>query len=769
MRVCRYGPTNNAVYNHDPVRRLTRVGSHVTVLQWSRFRGIEKYPIVVAASGLIGLPLTLHTEEVAAAQNKSVKAVRVDTAPVIDGVLDDPVWEQATIIRDLHQARPYEYSEPNARSEFYVIYDKDAIYVGGHHREAEPHRIVANQLIQDSPMSGEDRTTVVLDPFNDKRSGYAFTLNFNNVRRDGLYITPTQFFGEWDGIWQGKASLAEGGWTTEIAIPFKSLSFHSENDTWGFNVWREVGRTGERIAWVSHNRGTNPSAAGELRGLYDMETGLGLDFAPSIVLRQTRDLETGTTDHIVEPSLNVFYKITPSMNGSLTINTDFSAVEADARQVNLTRFGLFFPEKRDFFLKEADIFEFGRIGGSDRLIEIPQVEMENGRPFFSRRIGLSEDNEPVDLDYGAKVSGRMGQWNIGGLAVRQTAVEDVDAADLFVGRITRNILNESAVGFIVTRGEPTSNSDNTLFGIDFNYLNTSLSGGRIVEASAWYQRSDTDGLDGDDAAWGLRLRTPNTAGFRTGLTVNEIQEHFHPGLGFVNRSGVRDYIGELGYTFRPRGTPVREIFAGIDARHVDRLEGGTESSLVSFRFMDILTHNGDKLEAMYRVIEEGLTEPFEISSGVVIPPGFYSFDEYGIRISGSAHRRLSGGLNVFRSTDYDGDRLSIDGRLEWKPSRHFNIEAKYQYNDFELPFGHFTTRLITLQPAIVFSETLSLVTLMQYDNRSNTLGINSRVYWVPEAGRELFFVVNHNLSNSTDSLDSIRADMTLKVNYNFRF
>lgn len=708
-------------------------------------------------------------EDVAAAQNKSVNAVRVDAAPVIDGVLDDAVWAQAAVIRDLHQARPYEYSAPNTRSEFYVIYDKDAIYVGGHHHEAEPHRIVANQLIQDSPMNGEDRTTVVLDPFNDKRSGYAFTLNFNNVRRDGLFITPTQFFGEWDGIWQGKASLSDDGWTTEVAIPFKTLSFHSENDTWGFNVWREVGRTAERIAWVSHNRDTNPSAAGELSGLHSMETGLGLDVVPSLVLRQTRDFEAGTTDHVIEPSLNVFYKITPSINGSLTINTDFSAVEADARQVNLTRFGLFFPEKRDFFLKEADIFEFGRIGGGDRFIEIPQVERENGRPFFSRRIGLSVDNEPVDLEYGAKVSGRAGQWNIGALAVRQAAFQDVDATDMFVGRISRNVLNESSIGLIVTRGEPTSNSDNTLFGFDFNYLNTSLSRGRTFEASAWYQQSDTDGLSGDDAAWGLRLRTPNTAGLRTGLTVNEIQEHFHPGLGFVNRSGVRDYVGELGYTYRPRGSLVREIFAGIDARHVDRLEGGTQSSLISFRFLDILTHDGDKLEAKYRVKKEGLTEPFEISPGVLIPPGFYSFDEYGISVSGSAHRRLSGGLNIFRGTDYDGDRLSIDGRVSWKPSRHFNIQARYQFNDFELPFGHFTSRLITFQPAIVFSDTLSWVNLMQYDNRSEILGINSRVYWVPEAGRELFFVINHNLSNSTDELVSTRADMTFKVNYTFRF
>lgn len=709
------------------------------------------------------------TEESSVREYKHIQAIRVDGPPVIDGVLDDAVWKQAVVIKDVHQARPHEYTEPNERTEFYVIYDKDAIYVGAYFWDSEPDKITANVFKQGASVRNDDRITIMIDPFNDKRSGYGFSLNLNNVRRDGSYITPLDLAGEWDGIWQGKASRTKDGWTAEVAIPVKTLSFNSENDTWGFNVRREIVRTGERIAWVSHNGDANPSAAGELRGLINLDTGLGLDVVASVSLRQIRDLDIGDTDYPIEPSLNVFYKITPSMNGSLTINTDFSAVEADSRQVNLTRFNLFFPEKRSFFLKEADIFEFGRIGGRDRLLEISRVQRENGRPFFSRTIGLSDDNEPVDIEYGAKISGRMGQWNIGALGIRQEAFAGIDATDILVGRVTRNVLNESTVGIIMTSGDPNSNLDNTLMGIDFLYLNTNLAGGRTIEAGVWYQQSDTEGLDGDDAAWELRLRMPKTNGFRAGIAVKEIEANFNPALGFVNRLGIRDYIGEIGYTHRPKGSYLREIFAGIDARRVERLDGGIDSSLISFRFLDISNHGSDRLQAKYRLKEEGLTEPFEIAPGVIIPPGSYSFDEYGISINTGRHRKWSGDFSTFKGTDYDGEKLSVSGGLAWKPSRYFNLRGTYQINDFDLPYGSFVTRLVTLQFDIVFSDTLSWVNLMQYDNVSNNLGINSRVHWIPEAGREMFFVINHNLLDSTDGFKSNQSDITLKANYTYRF
>jgi len=732
---------------------------------------IKKYRAILVAGILVIFPVfTLAKEGLTANKYKQIQAVRAEIAPVIDGVLDDPAWKQAFVIKDLHQARPHEYTKPNNRSEFYVIYDKDAVYIGAHLWDSEPDKITANILKQGASVRNDDRITIVIDPFNDKRSGYGFSLNSNSVRRDGSYINPLSLAGEWDGIWQGKASHTDDGWIAEVAIPIKTLSFNPENDTWGFNVRREIVRTGERIAWVSHNGDINPSAAGELKGLENLDMGLGLDVVPSMSLRQLRAFDTGNTNSLIEPSLNLFYKLTPSLNGSLTINTDFSAVEVDSKQVNLTRFSLFFPEKRNFFLKEADIFEFGRIGGKDEFVDIPRVQRENGRPFFSRKIGLSVDKAPVELEYGAKISGRIGKWNVGTLAIRQAEFRDMNATDIFVGRVTRNILDESIIGVMMTRGDPSSNLDNTLLGVDFRYQNTNLPDGRTIESEVWYQQSDTEGLDGDDAAWGFRARMPNTSGFRGGITVKELQENFNPALGFVTQSGVRDYMGEFGYIHRPKDFYLREIVTAIDARRVERLHGGLESSLIDFRFEACrIACRGDKLEIEYRLLKEGLTEPFEISKGVIIPPGFYSFDEYGINIRTNRYRKWSANVSFSKGNHYNGDKLSIEGGLAWKPSKHFNVRGTYEYNDFDLSQGNFTTQLITFQSDIVFSDTLSWANLMQYDNVSNNLGINSRVHWVPEAGREMFFLINHNLIEGTDGFQSAQSDITLKFNYTFRF
>ncbi|MFT5499948.1 MAG: hypothetical protein ACI88G_000074, partial [Woeseiaceae bacterium] len=249
----------------------------------------------------------------------------------------------------------------------------------------------------------------------------------------------------------------------------------------------------------------------------------------------------------------------------------------------------------------------------------------------------------------------------------------------------------------------------------------------------------------------------------------EIQENFNPALGFVNRLGVRDYTGEFGYTRRPRNRYLRTIFSGIDARRVERLDSGLDSSLINFRLLDISNHSNDRLETKYRLKEEVLTEPFEISSGVIIAPGLYSFYDYGISINSSGHRKWSGNASVFKGTDYGGDKLSLNGGFAWKPSKHFRVQGTYEFNDFELPQGNFITRLITFQADIVFSETFSWVNLMQYDNVSNNLGINSRVHWIPEAGRELFFVINHNLLDGIDGFKSTDSNITVKINYTFRF
>ena len=599
-------------------------------------------------------------------------------------------------------------------------------------------------------------------------------MNPNGIRSDLLYQNTNQRQENWDGIWQAAAAQNEQGWTAEMRIPFKTLSFDPNNDTWGINFMRWMPRDAEWLGWVSRNRSQNPSIAGNVTGFNNLEQGLGLDVVPSISLsgQKADSPSLNTSDN--EPSLDVFYKLTPGLNASLTINTDFSATEVDDRQVDLSRFSLFFPERRDFFLADSDIFEFGRIGGNISFGNRPtysQPSLENGRPFFSRRLGLSASGEPVDLEYGGKLSGRVGRWSVGALAIRQDAFEGVDATDVFVGRVAANVLSESSLGVLMTSGDPQSNLDNSLVGVDFRYLNSRLPGGRALEGEAWFQQSDTEGVDGDDQAFGLRLKMPNNAGLRAGLGIKELQQNFNPALGFVNRRGIRDQTLELGYTHLPRSSGLREIYGGVDVQRIDLLSGELQTELISVRALEIETNSRDRLNVRYTANKEVVTDAFEISEGVIIPPGEYSFDEYGFDLSTGNQRTVSGRLNYRTGEFYDGIRDMIRAELNWAPSVHFRAGFSYDFNDVELPQGDFIVRLVTLRADIIFSSALSWVNLVQYDNVSETAGINSRLHWIPEAGREAFIVLNHNLQDldRDNSFHSSQADMTLKFSYTFRF
>ena len=421
--------------------------------------------------------------------------MRTATPPVIDGLLDDEVWASAPFIEDLHQFRPLDHVDPSQRTRVYLLYDEANLYVAARLWDSEPDQIRVRALAQGQSVRWDDNFGIYLVPFNNDRTGYNFQANPNGVRSDAVFETPTDLNRDWEGIWTAEGNVDDEGWTIEMVIPFKTLNFDPENPDWGFNAERTIARNQEDIGWVSHNQRINPSATGTVTGLTGLRQGRGLDLVPSIVTVGSKDFDARATDTAVEPSLDVFYNFTPSLTGVLTLNTDFSATEVDDRQINLTRFSLFFPEKREFFLQDVDIFSFG---GLER----------NGIPFFSRRIGLSGTGEPLDIEAGVKLTGRVGRWNVGALGVQQDAFGDVAGKDLLVGRVAANVLEESSVGMIVTDGDPRTNLDNTLVGFDFRYRNTRLPGGRTLEGEAWYQQSDTQGVIEDQRAWGARIASP---------------------------------------------------------------------------------------------------------------------------------------------------------------------------------------------------------------------------------------------------------------------
>ena len=713
-----------------------------------------------------------------ASTTKVVRAMRVESRPTIDGSLDEAVWRQAEPITDFHQVRPGDGAEPSERTEVYLLYDDNALYIGARMYDSDPARIAAPTARHGQGLGSDDRLVVILDPFNTRRGGYRFETNLNDVRHDALYDSVNSFQAEWTVIWDTAAATFDGGWIAELEIPFKSMSFDPTIDTWSFNFARSIRRRGEEMVWVSRNRSYNPSIVGLATGFTGMDQGLGLDIVPSASATQQRTFASSGTDSGLEPSLDVYYRLTPSLNASLTVNTDFSAAEVDDRQINLTRFNLFFPEKRDFFLNDADLFEFGRIGGGGNSTTSASSE-NNGRPFFSRRLGLSPSGTPVDLQYGGKLSGRVGRWTVGALAIRQDAFQDasrsVDASTVFVGRVSANVFEESSVGMIVTSGDTVTDRDNTLVGLDFRYLNTRLAGGRVLEADAWFQRSDTERLQGQDSAFGLGVRLPTNAGWRGGFNLKEVEANFNPALGFVSRSDVRDTAADAGYTHFTRGDVLQSIFSDIDAQRVTFLQGGLQSEVLLGRVVEIRTNTGEQLNAQYSATREVVTAPFTIyedqTRRVVVPPDRYSFGEKILSAQTGGQRRFSGGVTYRSGGFLSGSRDNLGGQFAWKQSRHFALGLRYDLNDIELPQGAFVTRLARLTTEVNFSSTLYWVNLIQYDNVSEVLGVNARLRWIPKAGQESLLVLNHRLQDrdNDNAFRSELMDLSIKFSHTFRF
>ena len=717
---------------------------------------------------------------------KAVQIPQLADRPTIDGVLDEAVWSTAALVEDLHQVFPQEYASPTQPTRVRVFYTQDALYVGARLVETNADQIADRVLRQGQSLDADDVFAVILDPYLDRRNGYRFEVNPNGVRWEGLFQNIFEVEGNWDGIWEARSRKDDGGWTAEIRIPFQSLSFDPASSSWGINFNRIRRSSNENIAWTSNNREINPSTAGTATGLEGLRQGIGLDVVPSATLRRSRTYGPGgVTEDQFEPQLDVFYKITPQLNASLTLNTDFSATEVDDRQVNLTRFNLFFPEKRDFFLRDVDIFEFGQIGsgGFSNMsgtgsAAITAPARQNARPFFSRRIGLAPNGQALDLTGGLKLSGRVGDWNLGSLVIRQDETAAFDAQDIFVGRTVLNVGSRTQVGAIMTDGNPQGDVDNTLVGTDIRYRNTAFRG-NTVELSAYYEETETDGIaDENNSSYGLNLFLPNSQRWQALYQYKRVEENFFPAVGYVNVKDIEDHHMTVGYRhfLKPDDffRSVALIFEGYQAQNLGN--GSLNNENVGLRLTSF-TNTNDSYWTRYVRYKEVLPAPFTIyrssdgSRTVTIPAGKYSWPEAFAGVTWGGQRRISGGLQFWSGDYYDGTHFQQSGNFTWRPNQHFAVTFTTTSNRIELPGGDFTLRLYGSNIQYAFSSTLSWSNLIQYDNVSENLGLNSRLHWIPRAGQQAFVVLNWGAIDvdKDDHFESTFADLSLKFNYTFRF
>ncbi|MEJ2127866.1 MAG: sugar-binding protein [Woeseiaceae bacterium] len=711
---------------------------------------------LTAACGLLLFSAQVDAVYIEDGERKSFAISRADSAPVIDGKLDDDVWKTATTVDDFHQTAPTDGASPTEVTIVRVTYDDEYLYIAADLRDSDPSEIRAKQMIQGKMFFSDDRFWVTIDSFNTKRNDYFFQVNANGIRREALRENNARFIEEWSAIWLAESAVHENGWATEIAIPFKSISFAPGSDTWGINFGRGIVRKQEFNMWSSHERQDWPAYGGEVQGIQQIEQGVGLDIVPSVILNQERDLVAGTRDTGFDPSLDVRYRITPSLTATLTLNTDFSTAEVDEQQVALDRFSLFFPEKRDFFLQDAGIFEFGNID-------------TNGRPFFSRRIGLSEDGEEVGIDGGVKMTGRIGDFNLGALAIRQEEHADINSSDLFVARGSLNVLDESAVGFIFTHGDPTSNESNSVLGVDFLYRTNNGPFGEILTGQFWAQQSDSSDLDDDDQAFGARLEIPSDK-LMAYVSGQNIEENFRPALGFVNRTGIRRLDAGLRYRTRPDHGRWRAINNRIDYTLVTDMDNATLSEKTRILPVSFYSHTDDFLFVEWERNVENVLEDFELLGQLNIPAGIYEFDRYRAEITTGMQRPLRVVLSFQDGGFFGGDRLEKFLEFQWRQSAHFFVGASFTENVVELPSGNFTSHLASLRTDIAFNSRWSWSNLVQYDNTAEALAVNSRLRYIPEAGREMMLVLNHGADvDPMNRLTSTQNDLNLKVSYTFRY
>ena len=683
----------------------------------------------------------------------------------LDGKLDEPAWQSADSIVNLVTIEPEEGGDPAGQTVVKVLANSSELVIGVLSRDTNPSGIVAYSKARDAELEFEDHVVIVLDAFQDGRSGYVFAVNPNGARFDGLVIAQGEDVNsDWDAVWEARTARDARGWSAEIRIPIRSLSFKKGLNGWGFNVQRRVQRLLETSRWAGASRDYEiyqTSHAGLLTNLPPFEFGFGLSIRPAVVGSSSRPSPLEVRDQTGDFSLDVTKKIGSNLLASATINTDFGETEVDARQTNLTRFDVFFPEKRPFFLEGADIFEFGLGLDEDLLM-----------PFFTRRIGVSgeeEDLEQIPITFGGKVNGRIGNTNVGALAVRTGAMDTVlAAATMGAVRIKQNVLEESSLGVLATFGDQLGNADSWMAGADFTFRTSNFGDEKNLLIGVWGLANNRADLQGDKVAYGGRIEYPNDL-WDLSAAYTRIGDAFQPSLGFVPRTGR---IITAGGDFKPRPEwpLVRQMIYEANFLLVTDLENNWESYLWTIKPIDWRTESGDR--ASFTILPEGeqLTDSFDIADGVLIPPGTYRWTQNRFEVATAEKRAISGLIAYSYGDFYQGSLNTFEAKLALKPSSTFAFELSTEQNNVKLPQGNFKTELFAGRIEFKYSPDFQISSFLQYDNESRNFGTNTRLRWTFNPLGDVFIVFNHNMLRHDNNRLAFESNQALvKVQYALRF
>jgi hypothetical protein len=690
---------------------------------------------VVGALVVLGLLPTGSLPTAAQQSEPSTIAAQVTVERIrLDGMLDETAWQRAQRITNFTQRELTVGAPATERTEVAVLFDSDALYIAFWGYDADRRGIRANEMARDFSWGGEDNFEIALDPFDRHRDGYLFVTNPNGARADALIAgNGSSMNRDWDGVWDVAVRRTEQGWFAEIRIPFATLRFpEGAEGSWGINFERNIRRKREQLLWQGWSRDHNLetlSQAGSLLGLHGISGPRLLEARPfGVAGSEWRHGEP--REGVQEAGLDVSYLPTPSWKVNVTVRPDFAQVESDREEVNLTRFPLFFPEKRHFFLEGNEFFEFNL--GSDV------------QPFYSRRIGLAEDRTEVRIDGGARVLGREGGTTLGAMALHTGSTPAQRAADFGVIRWKQDVLDESSIGALVV-GRRESGRSHATYGVDIRYATSSLFGDKEFAAGlAVAQTFTSDAPNRFGLAHRAFLSYPNDL-VEFSASWARADSAFSPEVGFVRRTNYQRFASELAVLPRPRFLPFvqqLEIKPYEVSWYIDDQTGSLQSLYAEFVPLSFTLRSGESFEFNIQRRADDLEEPFELFEGAEIPAGRYWFTRWVVEASSFSARPLSGSVEVSGGQFYLGSRLTYSLGGRWKASRYLRFSGDWEHNRIELFGDEFGVDETSARVDFAFSPKLFGAVAGQWNSEDDEVIVNFRLNWIPQPGSDLFLVIN---------------------------
>ena len=705
---------------------------------------------------------------------QTIAAVYTEAKITIDGELDEAAWQAAVPAKDFIQRDPNTGAPASEPSEVRILYNHEFLYIGVYCHETDPGRIIVNNIRRDYPPNDQDSFAFMLDTFHDRRSGYTFGTTPRGGQRDQQFTDTGRLTNaNWDGVWYSESKIHEQDWTAEIAIPFKTLRFDEKNlQLWGAQFYRYMQHNGEANSWVPLPRRyviqRGVGIAGDMAGLEGVKPGKNLYVKP-YVLAGVQKLGTlgkraealGLALPLSEPGdwegdgvgFDVKYGVTPGMAFDLTVNTDFSDTEADTQQINFTRFPLFFPEKREFFLENAGLFEasFNGLQGREVLL------------FQSRRIGLA-NGLPIPILGGARLSGRAGKNSIALMNIQTRSEAAFAATNFTVARYRRDILSNSTIGAIfLNRHSSLAKDSNRTFGADATLLLR-----QDLQINTLLAKTQTPHLDGQDAFGKIEGEWQSNL-WRFYGSYADIQKNFNPQVGFVRRPGRR-LIQEL-IEFRPHfeqgaslGDFVRDITVTTNYEYAILSDGRTETKSFTGPYGSVEFQDGGTFSYSYYRKFDRLTAVFPLQ-GLRIPAGDYRSNGYSLGYTSSRRRLLSGSVNLRRQDFYTGTQDIWTWSALVRASYRLSTQLDYQKSDADLREGSFTTHLGSLRTDYAFNPKMSLSALIQYNSDTDQVSSNIRFRLIHHPLSDFYVVYNDQRETKVGISDRKRSDRSLTFKY----